>query len=79
MESLADRVAECFLTVFPGLNANDIARANVTSVAEWDSLATMTLIAVLEEEFHIRLPLEVYPELISFDIIVDEVTQLANA
>jgi len=40
-------------------------------MAEWDSLATVTLIAVMEEEFECRFNLEEMEILISFEIILE--------
>jgi acyl carrier protein len=45
------RLVSCFTTVFPKLSEKDAASASVTSVEGWDSLATVTLITVVQEEF----------------------------
>jgi acyl carrier protein len=49
------RLAECFLAVFPGINTDEIAKACSTSVQGWDSVANVTLLAVVEEEFGVNL------------------------
>lgn len=46
---------ECFSAVFPELDRDQIPSASVDSVAEWDSLASLTLVAVVEEEFGIAI------------------------
>lgn len=54
------RLIACFTAVFRTLDEADVARAAVGSVEEWDSLATVTLIAVIEEEFRIQVdPLDI--------------------
>ena len=58
------RLAECFLTVFPDLDINSVASASAGSLPSWDSVATVTLLAVVEEEFGINVDTS---DLASFD------------
>ena len=44
------------------------------SVAAWDSLGHMTLIAALEKRFHVRFPTFVLTEITSIDAICRELT-----
>jgi len=41
------------------------------SVGGWDSLASVTLLAVLEEEFQIQIDPEDLEHLVSFELILD--------
>jgi acyl carrier protein len=54
-DGLEARLETCFLTVFPDLPAANVQQATVDSVEKWDSLATVTLVAVIEEEFGIEI------------------------
>ena len=45
------RLAACFAAVFPELSPAEIAAATPERVAAWDSIANVTLLAVIEEEF----------------------------
>lgn len=67
MDSTEARLVRCFQVVFPDLQEKDIVTAATASVSAWDSVATVTLISVVEEEFGIRLDLENVEELISFE------------
>ena len=69
MPELEERLQKCFSAVFPGLSAEEIRRANSASIATWDSLATVTLVSVIEEEFGISIAPEEYEYMISFDLI----------
>lgn len=60
------RLLQCFSSVFPGLSSTELEAASVDSVAAWDSIATVTLIATIEEEFGISVELEDYGLLTSF-------------
>jgi len=58
MDELENRLATCFSTVLPGLTGGEIRQASATSVKSWDSVATVTLIAVVEEEFGITIEVD---------------------
>jgi acyl carrier protein len=44
-------LTSCFEAVFPELLQQDIPAASVELLPEWDSLATVTLMSLIEEEF----------------------------
>jgi acyl carrier protein len=56
---------------FPSLSPEEIARANVNSVGSWDSMATLTLTSLIEEEFSISIDPDDREELSSFELILD--------
>jgi acyl carrier protein len=51
MDELDERLMECFRVVFPELSDEQIQSANSSTLNKWDSLASLSLVAVLEEEF----------------------------
>lgn len=55
MDEMEKRLAACFSTVLPELGPEEIPEASATTVASWDSVASVTLIAVVEEEFGITI------------------------
>ena len=69
MPELDDRLTRCFASVFPALPRDQIHAASVESVPAWDSLAAVTLIAVLEQEFNIPIDLMEMPELTSYQVV----------
>lgn len=50
-DSLHDRLVDCFAAVFPKVPPGELDSLSVARCAEWDSLASVTLMAVLEQEF----------------------------
>lgn len=64
------RLAQCFSLVFPGLPEQEISQASVTNLEEWDSLASVNLFAVVEEEFSIEIQPERLEYLISFQQVL---------
>lgn len=69
MDELEGRLVRCFSSVFSNLTPEQIHAASVESVPAWDSLAAVTLIAVLQQEFGIPIKLIDVPELASFDAV----------
>jgi acyl carrier protein len=67
MDQIAARLVNCFQTVFPNVPGAKIPSVSQDSVAEWDSIAAITLINVIEEEFGIEVDLDLASELDSFD------------
>ncbi len=59
----------CFAVAFPDLTREQIPAAAVDTVADWDSLHALVLVALIEEAFTIRIPARDYPELRSFAAI----------
>jgi acyl carrier protein len=68
---LASRLKTCFSIVFPTLSDGEIPHSSVATVGNWDSLATVTLVAVVEEEFGIQVVPEAVGDFQSFDLVLD--------
>lgn len=66
MDEMEARLVRCFSSVFLDLTPEQIRTASVESVPAWDSLAAVTLVAVLQEEFGLQIELIDLPELVSF-------------
>jgi acyl carrier protein len=74
-----NRLLRCFASVFPGLTPEEIRAASADSVGIWDSLSSVTLAAVVEEEFHLEIDPTVIPELDSFEAFRTYLGQLKPA
>jgi acyl carrier protein len=68
MSNEEERLQECFRTVFPNLSSAEILSASSASVATWDSLATVTLVSLIEEEFGVTIAPDEYEYIVSFDL-----------
>ena len=55
MDEMEKRLAACFSAVLPQLTPEEIIQASATSLQSWDSVTTVTLIAIIEEEFGISI------------------------
>ena len=69
MTPLQLRLVNCFKAVFPNLTDEEVMRASITSVSEWDSIAAISLVVVLEEEFGTEISPDEIENLISFQLV----------
>jgi acyl carrier protein len=66
LQNLEHRLVRCFSSVFPELDEEQIRNASIESVPGWHSLASVTLISVVQEEFGVQVSLADLPSLVSF-------------
>jgi acyl carrier protein len=74
MREERERLTKCFAAVFPTLSADEIAAATPETVDAWDSIANVTLLVVVEQEFGIAVAPEDFEQLTSFAALLDYVT-----
>jgi acyl carrier protein len=67
MDEIQKRLTTCFRLVFPDLPEAEIPSASQETIAAWDSIATITLVSVIGEEFGIEIDLAQIGDLTSFD------------
>ena len=66
MDDVASLLVKCFQGVFPGLDSSTILGLSQATYAPWDSLASVALVRVIEEQFGIQLDLFDLEQLDSF-------------
>lgn len=66
MHSTEERLIRVFETVFPDLPAGRIQTASQETVETWDSVAAITLVNLIEEEFEIQMDFDDVADLTSF-------------
>jgi acyl carrier protein len=71
MNNVTARVTACFANVFPDIRPEEIERASTASLTAWDSIAHITLLSAISEEFGVDFAPEEFQELVSFRSIVD--------
>jgi acyl carrier protein len=67
MSENENRLIRCFESVFPDLTPDEIRLTSAESIGGWDSLSTVRLAAVIQEEFRVDIGPEVLPDLDSFE------------
>lgn len=79
MNDIEQRLTKCFHVVFDGLSDREILHASQQTVAAWDSVASITLVNVVEEEFHIQVDLDHLEKLDSFQHLADYISKGVTA
>jgi acyl carrier protein len=67
MDETRERLIKCFEVVFPDLPPGAVAGASTATVEAWDSVAAITLMNVVEEEFGLQIDLDDLASLDSFE------------
>jgi acyl carrier protein len=67
MDEISNRLKKCFVAVFPSVPVDKVETASQETVEKWDSIAMVTLISVVEEEFGQSVDVEDIPNLNSFE------------
>jgi acyl carrier protein len=70
-DELAERLVKCFKHVFPAMNTADIPAATQETTGAWDSVAHVTLLSLIGEEFGIDIDFEEFAEATSFAAILN--------
>jgi acyl carrier protein len=71
MDNREAKLIKVFQTVFPEMDSGQARAASQESVSGWDSVAAITLMNVIEEEFEIQLDFDKAADLTSFVQILD--------
>ena len=58
MTELEDRLVRCFASIFPTLADEEIQAADLEPLTGTDSLAGVTLVALIDQEFGVEIDLE---------------------
>jgi acyl carrier protein len=70
MDNKEAKLIKVFQTVFPDMDPQKVPTASQESVPGWDSVAAITLMNVIEEEFEIQLDFDKAADLTSFQEIL---------
>jgi acyl carrier protein len=66
MNDIDERLLDCFQAVLPEVERANIPKVTMKSEAAWDSIATVTLISLIEETFGVDTQPEDIGQLTSF-------------
>lgn len=79
MHDVEQRLTKCFSVVFPELSQAEIVKATPNTTRDRDSLTTVTLLALIEEEFLIELEPNGTMDNLSFDHILAQVMKALDS
>lgn len=66
MPGFDERLSTLFRAAFPDVNPKKVSEATRDSVAQWDSVAALTLLSLIEEEFGRQFDLQEAAEWTSY-------------
>ncbi|GBR11728.1 acyl carrier protein [Acetobacter oeni] len=69
------RLTRVFTTMFPGKTVEDVPAATMENTDGWDSLGTLSLFTLADEEFGIKLGLDRIGDVKSFEKLEALVTE----
>lgn len=75
MNAFETKLQDCFRAVFPSLPLEDIQRASLENVQEWDSITHLTLVETIQQEFSTRINDEEIDLLTSYDAWLERLQQ----
>ena len=70
MNDLSRRLEKCFAAASLEIVPEETSQASAKSVAQWDSMALVVFISLVEEEFNIQIPPEDLDRFVSYEKIV---------
>lgn len=70
MDTVKDKLTRCFALTFPNLDPGRYAGASAQNVREWDSIAQLTLLTLIGEEFGREIDFEEFEGATSFEALV---------
>jgi acyl carrier protein len=69
MDNVRDKLERCFALAFPKLDPRRYATASAQNVSEWDSIAQVTLLTLIGEEFGREIDFEEFEGATSFETL----------
>jgi acyl carrier protein len=69
MDIVREKLSRCFALVFPQLDTSQYAAATAKNTSEWDSLAHVTLLTLIGEEFGMDIDFEDFEGATSFEAL----------
>ena len=69
MDNVRDKLGRCFALAFPKLDPSQYATASAQNISEWDSIAQLTLLTLIGEEFGREIDFEEFEGVTSFEAL----------
>ena len=73
-----EHLLACFQEVFPGKSKDELRSSSRDSTREWDSMASVTLLTLIQQEFAVDMDLFDLENLSSFQLLLDHLRQGAD-
>jgi acyl carrier protein len=78
MDDIREKLAHCFSLTFPKLDPSQYATASAENTSDWDSVAQVTLLTLIGEEFGIEVDFSEFEGATSFESLAARIGELAG-
>ena len=78
MNNVPERLTKCFTLVFPNLQPDQIPAASAENVSEWDSVAQISLLSLIGEEFDMDIDFEEFEGATSYASLADRLREIST-
>jgi acyl carrier protein len=75
MDEIKARLTKCFSLAFPQMSPEEFQNASDEMVRKWDSIALLTLLVLISEEFGVTIGLEEFERGASFQSLADRIEE----
>jgi hypothetical protein len=78
MDDVREKLAHCFALAFPQMDPGRYFEARAENTKEWDSVAQVTLLTLIGEEFGIDVDFEEFEGATSFEAIANRISEIST-
>jgi acyl carrier protein len=78
MDDIRKKLAHCFSLTFPKVDPSQYATASAENTSDWDSVAQVTLLTLIGEEFGIEVDFSEFEGATSFESLAIRIGELAG-
>ena len=77
MDKIKEKLAHCFSLAFPKMDPGQYATATAENTSAWDSMAQVTLLTLIGEEFGIDIDFEEFEGATSFEALATRISEIS--
>lgn len=77
MDNVRDKLAHCFSLAFPQMAPSHYPSASAENTSGWDSIAQLTLLTLIGEEFGIDIDFEEFEGATSFEALAGRLSGIS--
>jgi len=76
-DKIAEQLARCFSLAFPQMDPSRYSTASAENTTEWDSVAQVTLLSLIGEEFGVEINFEEFEGATSFEALAGRIREIS--
>lgn len=77
MDKIGEQLTRCFSQAFPQMEPSRYFTASAENTSEWDSMAQVTLLTLIGEEFNIDINFEEFEGATSFESLASRIREIS--